>query len=283
MHGKEAKPDARHKASRALVGRPDADERMSPAEPKFSSTDYTERHADVFSARYDDGLRAVKVDAVRRRLGDVRGRGVLDLGCGIGYFASLCSDLGAAVVACDFAEAMVDRTRRRYSTRFPLVRASAERPPFRPESFDVVLALDLIEHLYHAAEMLKATRAILRPAGRLIITTDRIGLQLGTIPHTLIRSALSVFSRLSVRRRPRRKLSKYDTPQCTHVHEYGIGELVRLVEANGLRLTGFDTFPNRASFGPYGHLVELLARGPLRRYKWGHCIYEFSKVGSPGC
>ncbi len=191
-----------------LVEFPGLDENMGCTDRKFKSTDYTEKHAEVFSARYDDGMRSIKVDRVRRRLGHVRGKSVLDLGCGIGYLASICVDLGANVVACDFAETMVARTQQRYASRFPLIRASAESPPFRPQSFDVVLALDVIEHLYHPTEMLDATWTLLRPEGRLIITTDRPGFELGALPGRVVRGVSGLLSRRSRRGRTGRRPTK---------------------------------------------------------------------------
>jgi len=252
---------------------------VGSANTSFTSEDYTPEHADVFAARYDDGLRAIKVARVLRFLGDLRDRDVLDLGCGIGYFATLCADSGARAVACDFAESMVERTVKRYAQRFPVVRASAEQPPFRPGTFDIVLALDVVEHLYFASDMLRRVHEVLRPSGRLILTTDRLGFQLAGIPAYPLR----IF-RLLLRRRASEGLagrprSKYQTPRCTHVREYRVRELIRLAEDAGLLLTALDTFPNRADLGIWGHVVESIGKGGLRKYKFDHAIYEFTKPG----
>ena len=96
----------------------------------FTSEGYTNAHADAFAARYDDGLRDVETDRLRRLLGRIENHDVLDLGCGVGYFASLYTDLGARTVACDFAESMVTRSVQRYGSKFPVIRASAEKLPF---------------------------------------------------------------------------------------------------------------------------------------------------------
>jgi len=45
----------------------------------------------------------------------------------------------------------------------------------------------------------------------------------------------------------------------------------------GFVLSRFDTYPDVASVPAVGPLLERLGRGPLRRFKWGHALYEFTK------
>lgn len=45
--------------------------------------------------------------ALLRRLGEVRGRRVLDAGCGTGYFTRMLAERGAHVIGVEPAEAMV--------------------------------------------------------------------------------------------------------------------------------------------------------------------------------
>jgi SAM-dependent methyltransferase len=237
---------------------------------RFTSIDYSEKHADVFAARYDDGTQATKVSVVRRLLGDVQDKTIIDLGCGIGYFASLCVDLGASVVACDFSESMVSRTRQRYGSKFPIIRSSVEMPPFASGQFDVVLALDVIEHLYHPEHMLHGVRRLLKSGGRLIITTDRTGFRIGSLPDYPRLFAYRFLRKLGFSRRR----SDYETPLCTHVCEYSVKELIELINRTGFQLNSFDTFAVGSALNPFGQAVEFLGRGPLKQYKWGYAIYE---------
>lgn len=247
---------------------------MTAQDRKFTSDDYSEAHADAFAARYDDGLRAIKLFKVREFVGPVDRQRVLDLGCGVGYIAALLADLGARIVACDFADSMVRRTASRYGSRFPVVRCSAEELPFREERFDLVLAFDVIEHLYEPERMLRCVRRVLNPTGRLLIITDRLGFQLGTLPNRLLKW-------VPISRRSRGDHARYGTPLCTHVHEYHLAELQERVESAGFQARRYDTFPNRREYGTFGRAVELLGRGPLKRLKWNHCICEFLKSESP--
>lgn len=250
------------------------EQHLHPEGRRFESSDYSETHAEKFAARYDDGIRKIKSDKVLGALGDVQGKAIVDLGCGIGYFANALAERGATVVACDFAESMVRATASRYPRKFPVVRASVEAPPLTDDTFDAALLLDVFEHLYDPEEMLRRVFAILKPGGTFVITTDRPGSALGGVP---LAGLLRRIAPLRALYRRFSKTAEYTTPLCTHVREYAIDDLLDVVTSAGFTLTHFDTYPNRRSYGLFGALIELTCRGPLRRYKWNYAIYVFSK------
>ncbi|MCS6800718.1 MAG: class I SAM-dependent methyltransferase [Chloroflexota bacterium] len=102
------------------------------------------------------------------------GQRILDLGCGRGEVAWHLARSGADVHAVDFsldALAIVRQLDRNGDVR--LEAASATALPFRDETIDSVLMLDLVEHLY--PDQLRASfrevLRVLRPGGRLVIHT----------------------------------------------------------------------------------------------------------------
>jgi len=102
----------------------------------------------------------------------VRGRRILDLGCGLGYGAEVLAPLAREVVALDrdrdaLRHARVGRTH----ALGPFVLADATRLPFRDASFDVVIAYELIEHLNDQEALLAEIRRVLPPAGLLLISS----------------------------------------------------------------------------------------------------------------
>lgn len=75
-------------------------------------------------------------------LGDVRGREVLELGCGAARWSIALHGLGAKVTGLDVSERQLEHARSAMAEAgvdFPLVRASAEAPPFDDALFEIVL------------------------------------------------------------------------------------------------------------------------------------------------
>ena len=99
------------------------------------------------------------------------------------------------------------RTNQRYGSKFPIARCSVEELPLKRNYFDIVIALDLIEHLYYPDHMLSAVRRVLRNDGRLIITTDRAGYWLGSS----LEIWKSFFRRMDFHRAVVQNRSKYRT------------------------------------------------------------------------
>ena len=235
----------------------------------FTSLDYTTRHAEVFANRYDDGLGDRKIKTFRRLAGNLSGARLLDVGSGDGTFSSVARDAGAQVVATDFAESMVAATARRASV--PVVRGSADALPYEANSFDIVAALDIIEHLYQPERALSEFRRVLTPNGRLLLGTDRDGIALGLLPQRFPK----VVRRVLVRRPAREARSnpeRYITPQCTHTHEFELDELLRLTATEGFRTRALDSYSYSLGLDGWGRMVEFAARGPLRRWKWNYVM-----------
>lgn len=78
-----------------------------------------------------------------RLLGNVRGKRVLELGCGAAWWSIALARDGARVVGLDFSAARLAQARARMTAAgvsFPLVQARAERIPFPSGRFDLVLS-----------------------------------------------------------------------------------------------------------------------------------------------
>jgi len=98
-----------------------------------------------------------------RRLGldAVTGR-VLDIGGFDGYWAASLEGVEPYLIDVDPQPAY---PRVRY------IRADGLRLPFRSAVFDVVFAIEVIEHVPDEQQLLNETMRVLRPGGRLILTT----------------------------------------------------------------------------------------------------------------
>jgi 2-polyprenyl-6-hydroxyphenyl methylase/3-demethylubiquinone-9 3-methyltransferase len=101
------------------------------------------------------------------------GERVLDLGCGDGAFAQALAEHGADPVGADVAlEAL-----RRARLRAPQLefRHSGEVLPFGDGEFAVVWAGELFEHVQDGLGLLAEVTRVLRPGGRLLLSTPDHG------------------------------------------------------------------------------------------------------------
>jgi ubiquinone/menaquinone biosynthesis C-methylase UbiE len=102
----------------------------------------------------------------------VRGKRVLDAGCGAGYGSAELARSALTVVGADCAPEAVDFARERYRLRnLAFEQASCAALPHPDSSFDLVVAFEVIEHLEHWREFLLETRRVLAPAGQFIVST----------------------------------------------------------------------------------------------------------------
>lgn len=115
------------------------------------------------------GRRAIVVRVLERSLPASTGAlEILDFGCGTGAFLSVLARFGrvSAVDGDESAVAFCHRRGHRDVRHVPV----ATPLPFADDSFDLVTALDVIEHIEEEGAALHELRRVLRPAGLLLLT-----------------------------------------------------------------------------------------------------------------
>jgi SAM-dependent methyltransferase len=100
---------------------------------------------------------------------DLRGKLVLDVGCGMGRFAEVATRWGAHVVGIDLslaAEVAAENLAGRDAAFF---QADVFKLPFAPESFDYIYSLGVLHHTPNCEQAFKGLPRLLKPGGRIAI------------------------------------------------------------------------------------------------------------------
>jgi len=140
--------------------------------------------AEVYHGRrYDPATQQALRARIEWICGQVRGR-TLDLGCSQGIVCLLLARKGGACVGLDrraeaiaYAQAEAAKEPPAVQALLEYRRADAARLDFPDAAFDTVILGELVEHLEQPERVLAEARRVLKPGGRLIVTTP-----LGVLP-----------------------------------------------------------------------------------------------------
>lgn len=111
----------------------------------------------------------VELAALVGLAGERVSRYVLEVGCGTGRFGRAFAERGARVIGVDLTRAMLAEAGKDEKGMLNLCQADAGRLPFQPSSFDLVLAVTLLEFVPDPSGVLAEMCRVLRPGGRLLI------------------------------------------------------------------------------------------------------------------
>jgi ubiquinone/menaquinone biosynthesis C-methylase UbiE len=101
----------------------------------------------------------------------LRGRWLLDAGCGAGRFLDVASAAGAEIVGVDISDAIdASATTMKGRPNVHLVQASLYELPFRDGVFDACYCIGVIQHTPDREAALRALPGVLRPGGRIAVT-----------------------------------------------------------------------------------------------------------------
>ncbi|MQY04444.1 glycosyltransferase family protein [Actinomadura macrotermitis] len=173
-------------------------------------------NSDRISELYKGEIWGARVQRIARArvdwlVGQAAGE-VLDIGCSQGIASILCARRGLRTVGLDserdrieYALADRDREPQIVQDLLEFRVGDARQPDLPPDSFDTVLLGEVVEHLVDASPILDAARQVLRPGGRLVLTTP-----FGYHPHHDHRATFYVASLLDL-------VAPYFTPRSLDV------------------------------------------------------------------
>ncbi len=148
---------------------------------------FTEHVLDKEEVFHDEWAKSVNVDEVMvdeffeactspenrhiiKLLGDIRGKKVVELGCGLGEAAVYFAKQGADVVATDISGGMlrlVEKVAKKHSVKVAVAQAYSHQMPFADDTFDIVYAANLLHHVDIEKTMIE-TKRILKPGGMFV-------------------------------------------------------------------------------------------------------------------
>jgi 2-polyprenyl-6-hydroxyphenyl methylase/3-demethylubiquinone-9 3-methyltransferase len=171
-------------------------------------------------------LNPVRVSYIRdcvAKYGTFEGARILDIGCGGGILCEPLARMGAEMTGIDPAPGNIDIARAHAAPQNLTINyraATAETLVAEGASFDVVLAMEVIEHVPNQAAFVATACTLVRPGGLLIMST---------LNRTLKSFALAIIGAEYVLRwlpKGTHKWERFVTPE----------ELARFMRRNGMRV-----------------------------------------------
>lgn len=136
---------------------------------------------------------------------DLKGRLVLDVGCGMGRFAEVATRWGARVVGIDFSAAAEVAAKNLSDRDFVALQADVFSLPFAPETFDCIYSMGVLHHTPDCEKAVKLLSQYLKPGGTLAVwlysgynNWYRFSDQYRKITHRMSPRALHGFFRVAV-------------------------------------------------------------------------------------
>lgn len=202
---------------------------------------YWQKTPELFSEKYENNLIelfspvAMFLNSRRKKVailsGNLKGKRILDVGCGSGIFMLDFIKKGATVVGIDYSQKMLDfaeHNLNKYQVpkkSYKLLKLSATKMNFKEKSFDLILATGLTDYMTDEQdrEFLKQASLLVKKNGKLIISFPS-----QKSPFSFLRSGLG----LEIRKR----FAKLPPIQ----NNFSEGKIIRFLSEANLKLTKKD-------------------------------------------
>ena len=153
---------------------------------------------------------------------ELKGKKLLDAGCGTGWFSRRAVELGAVVTSLDVGENLLNEVKKKCETTRVVGDVTALK--FKDNSFDIIVSSDVIEHTPDPKLAIKEMARVLKKGGVLALT----------VPNNCWHFAVSIGNALKLR------------PYQGYENWVGWGQLKKELEKNGLQVKkqmGFHFIP----------------------------------------
>lgn len=103
----------------------------------------------------------------------LNGLKVIDIGCGDGAFGKILKSRGAFIIGVDISAKAIKSASNIFDKTI-LIDLNNKKTNLRRGSVDIVVASEVIEHLYNPDNLLRESRRILKIGGFLILSTPNV-------------------------------------------------------------------------------------------------------------
>ena len=167
-----------------------------------------------------------------------RGITVLDFGCGKGHVLGEIRRLNphATLLGLDVSEAAVLRARERFPEARYNVIMEGGRFPLADASVDFIFTSEVVEHVYDTENAFRELARVLRPGGKLLLTTPY---------HGLIKNLTIVLF----------GFDRHFDPAGPHVRFFTKRALFGMLRAHGFRMVQYGFY---GRFWPVPHSIYVL-------------------------
>jgi SAM-dependent methyltransferase len=112
---------------------------------------------------------------------DVRGKRVLEAGCGVGRHSMWLAEWGAEVVAVDMSDSVYPAARNTKGS-VKIVQADLTKLPLQRESFDIIISIGVLHHTPDTRESFLSLIPYVKPGGRIAIWIYATDMAVGLSP-----------------------------------------------------------------------------------------------------
>ena len=146
---------------------------------------------------------------------------ILEVGCFLGRYCDYFKSQGHHPTGIDLSGEVIKEGKTLFPNLDLRVTSGQMDREFDENSFDAVIASEVIEHVLHPDEFLKHILKVLKPGGRLLLTTQN-----SNAIHYRLRMLMGKF--------------RWDP---THLRLYSKPELIKEIESSGLKITKMRGIP----------------------------------------
>jgi len=108
-----------------------------------------------------------RLNVISNFMGNFRGKNVLDVGCGKGRFSKWMIDNGAQVTGIELSNSLLQEAQKISGGNF--LKGSATNLNFQDETFDIVLCIEVLQHVPDTQRAVSEMCRVLKKGGRILI------------------------------------------------------------------------------------------------------------------